>query len=106
MNIHTTSLTRYIFLAYLVCLSNISASEERIDMKGISIIGNKELPNVLYIVPWKSPDLPDMNEPPLATLIEAALEPVDRESILRKELYYKALNAQKSELINKLKKDK
>ena len=105
MNTHTNNLTRYILLAYLVCFGNISFSEERMDMKGISIIGNKELPNVLYIVPWKSPDMPDMNEPPLASLIDAALEPVDRESILRKELYNKVLEARKVEQINKSKKE-
>jgi len=74
-------------------------------MKGISIIGNKELPNVLYIVPWKTPDMPDMDEPPLASLIEAALEPVDRESILRKEIYNKESEASKNELTKKSKKE-
>ena len=101
----TIRISRHILLICLTCFSNIGASEERIDMKGISIIGNKELPNVLYIVPWKSPDLPEMNEPPLASLIDAALEPVDRESILRQELYYKALNAHKVDSFKDLKKD-
>ncbi len=27
----------------------------QIDMGGISIIGDQELPNVLYVVPWKDP---------------------------------------------------
>jgi len=94
---------RTILLACIACCCNFVFAEERIEMKGISIIGNKELPNVLYIVPWKSADLPDMNEPPLASLIDAALESVDRESILRKELYYKILNARKAELVRKTK---
>ena len=91
---------QYCLLASLVISGSVQA-EESIDMKGLSIIGNKELPNVLYIVPWKSPELPDMNEPPLATLINAALEPVNREAILRKELYYQIMDARKSELLNK-----
>lgn len=91
---------QYCVLTCLVFGGSVQA-EESIDMKGLSIIGNKELPNVLYIVPWKSPELPDMNEPPLATLINAALEPVNREAILRKELYYQIMDARKSELLNK-----
>ena len=74
-----------------------ASAEERIDMEGLSIIGNKELPNVLYIVPWKSPELPNMTEPPLSLLINQALEPIDRESVLRTELYYKVINTQISE---------
>jgi len=105
MNTYIIKATRNILLAYLAFFSNISFSEERLDMKGISIIGNKELPNVLYIVPWKTPDMPDMDEPPLASLIEAALEPVDRESILRKEIYNKTAETQKTELINDAKKE-
>jgi hypothetical protein len=105
MNIYLTHITRIILLTYLIGFSNISFAEDRVDMKGISIIGNKELPNVLYIVPWKSPDMPDMNEPPLASLIDAALEPVDRESILRKELYNRVLEARKVEVLNKSKKE-
>ncbi len=66
-------------------------AEERIDMEGISIIGNKELPNVLYIVPWKTPELPDMTELPLSTLINNALVPIERQSVLREEQYYNAL---------------
>lgn len=105
MNKQTTNLTRYFLFTYLICFSNIIMAEDRMDMKGISIIGNKELPNVLYIVPWKTPDMPDMNEPPLASLIDAALEPVDRESILRKELYNKVLEARKTKLLNDSKKE-
>lgn len=28
----------------------------QLDMSGISIIGDQELPNVLYVVPWKDPE--------------------------------------------------
>ena len=78
-----------IFVA-LVLSSSINA-EERLELEGISIIGNKELPNILYIVPWKTPELPDMTELPLSTLINNALLPIDRQSVLREEQYYNAL---------------
>ena len=100
------STLRYVLISYFISCFCTVLADESIDMKGISIIGNKELPNVLYIVPWKSPDLPVMNDPPLASLIDAALEPLDRESILRKELYHKTLNAQKNKLTSESKKEK
>ena len=79
--------------AGIVLFASLAHAEERIDMEGISIIGNKELPNVLYIVPWKTPELPDMAELPLATLINNALLPIERQSVLREEQYYNALKA-------------
>lgn len=97
MNVNTKHVNKYTLFVCLIFISAIGHAEERIDMKGISIIGNKELPNVLYIVPWKSPDLPDMNEPTLTSLIDAALEPLNRETVLRKELYYKVLDKRKTE---------
>lgn len=85
-----------ILFVLLTIMSFSIHAEKSVDMEGISIIGNKELPNVLYIVPWKSPELPEMTEPPLTSLVNEALEPINRESLLRKELYYKVLNAKSS----------
>jgi hypothetical protein len=38
----------------LACASAAFA-EDRTDLEGSKIIGNRELPKVLYIVPWKKP---------------------------------------------------
>lgn len=69
-------------------------AEDRIDLKGISIIGNKELPKMLYIVPWKNSELPDMNTPPIESLIDEALAPVDRDGFKRKIRYYQIYSVQ------------
>ena len=69
-------------------------AEERLEMEGTAIIGNQELPKVLYIVPWKSSELPDLSEPPLQSLIDDALAPVDREEFRREVLYHDALATQ------------
>jgi hypothetical protein len=69
-------------------------AEERLEMEGTAIIGNQELPKVLYIVPWKSSELPDLSEPPLQSLIDDALAPVDREEFRREVLYHDALSTQ------------
>lgn len=69
-------------------------AEDRIELEGTSIIGNKELPKMLYIVPWKNAELPDMNAPPIESLIDEALSPVDRDSFKRKIRYYQIYSTQ------------
>ena len=36
----------------LLCLSVSAMAEDRIELETTRIIGNKELPGILYIVPW------------------------------------------------------
>jgi hypothetical protein len=83
-------------IALLLGASILSGAqaEERLEMEGTAIIGNQELPKVLYIVPWKSSELPDLSEPPLQSLIDDALAPVDREEFRREVLYHDALATQ------------
>ncbi len=69
-------------------------SEERLEMQGTAIIGNQELPKVLYIVPWKESTLPNIAEPPIESLINEALTPLDREVFQREVNYYKAMHVQ------------
>ncbi len=69
-------------------------AEERLEMEGTAIIGNQELPKVLYIVPWKPSELPEVSEPPLQSLIDDALAPVDREEFRREVIYQDALTTQ------------
>ena len=75
---------------------NQALSEDRIEMQGTAIIGNQELPKVLYIVPWKQSELPDVTDLPLESLIDDALAPVDREVFNRQLDYYNALSARKN----------
>ena len=70
-------------------------AEDRIELESMSIIGNKELPKMLYIVPWKNSELPDMNAPPIESLIDEALAPVDRDSFKRKIRYYQIYSVKK-----------
>ena len=67
-----------------------AAFAENNELEGITITGNKEQPNILYVISWKSPELPPVADIPLASLINLALEPLDRRSVLREEQYYNA----------------
>ena len=80
-------------IAILLCAGMLASgqAEERLEMEGTAIIGNQELPKVLYIVPWKQSELPDLSEPPLQSLIDDALAPIDREEFRREVLYHDAL---------------
>lgn len=66
-------------------------AQESIELEGTSIIGNRELPKVLYVVPWKESELPDLGEPTLESHVEQALSPVDRDVFRRQVHYYNSL---------------
>ncbi len=83
-------------VALLLCMVFVFSgqAEDRLEMEGTAIIGNQELPKVLYIVPWKPSELPDISEPPLESLIDDALTPIDREEFRREVLYHDTLATQ------------
>jgi hypothetical protein len=88
---------KYLFpLISFVLLSGPVYAAERLNMEGTKIRGNQELPKVLYIVPWHEAEVPDLSQPPLQSLIDEALAPVDREVFQRKIRYYDALSVQKA----------
>ena len=67
-------------------------AQERLEMEGIEIIGNKELPRVLYIVPWKSVEPFDIASPPIVSIMDQKLTPpIDRASFKRKIRYHNAI---------------
>ncbi len=65
------------------------ASPDRADLDRSQIIGNRELPKVTYIVPWKKPGAGDLTGRPLVSVLDEALAPVDRE-VFRRQVRYDA----------------
>ncbi len=63
---------------------------EAVAIEGSSIIGNRELPKVLYIVPWKQAQPGQMVVRPFSSLYEQTLEPVERTVLLRQLKYFKS----------------
>ena len=70
-----------------------TGAKDRIDLDPTQITGNRELPKVLYIVPWKRSDLSDLTGRPATSLLDEVLTPVDRDVFKRENRYYGALNA-------------
>jgi len=69
---------------------------DRLELETTSITGNRELPKVMYIVPWKKADLGDLSGRPARSLIDEILAPVDRDVFRREVGYYEALAAPKA----------
>jgi hypothetical protein len=67
-----------------------AAAQDRADIDRTQIIGNRELPKVLYIVPWKKPMPGDLSGRPLVSVLDEALAPVDRD-VFRRQVDYGAL---------------
>ena len=44
---------RFILLLVITVMSSISYAEDKIELRTTTIKGNKELPKILYVVPWK-----------------------------------------------------
>jgi hypothetical protein len=66
-----------------------AAAQDRADIDRTQIIGNRELPKVLYIVPWKKPMPGDLSGRPLVSVLDEALAPVDRD-VFRRQVQYDA----------------
>jgi hypothetical protein len=62
-------------------------AQDRADIDRTQIIGNRELPKVLYIVPWKKPLPGTLAGRPVHSVLDEALAPVDRE-VFRRQVDY------------------
>jgi len=65
-------------------------AEDKVEVDSTKIIGNRELPKVLYIVPWKKPTPGDLSGKPLKSVVDEAMAPVDRD-VFRRQVKYDAL---------------
>ncbi len=74
---------RCLLIASLVLAAPPALAQDRADIDRTQIIGNRELPKVLYIVPWKDAAGAAAVEPPLPIPGDAAFAPVNRDEFLR-----------------------
>jgi hypothetical protein len=64
---------------------------DRVELENTQITGNRELPRVMYVVPWKKPDLGEFAGRPPKSLLDELLAPVDRDVFKRQNRYFAAL---------------
>jgi hypothetical protein len=85
------TLTAGLLLAALM-LAGTAVAQDRAEVAPTQIIGNKELPKVLYIVPWKKPQPDALVGKPLVSVMDEVMAPVDRD-VFRRQLQYSAAPA-------------
>lgn len=78
-------LTPLFFLMLSICLPlQPAVAEQRLDLEGTAIFGNKESPNILYVVPWRKPEgIPPMQPPGMGNM-DDLLAPLDRDVFRRR----------------------
>jgi len=69
---------------------------DRLELDPTDITGNRELPKVLYIVPWKRSDLGDLLGKPVNSLVDEVLQPLDRDVFQRENRYYDAVKPERA----------
>jgi hypothetical protein len=75
-------------------------AQDRADIDRTQILGNRELPKVLYIVPWKKPLPGQLSGRPVQSVLDEALAPVDREVFRRQVDYAGQLQARAAKAEN------
>ena len=79
--------TRCVLAAAVFMGPLAGVAQDRADIDRSQIIVNRELPKVLYIVPWKKPLPGDVSGRPLVSVLDEALAPVDRD-VFRRQMRY------------------
>ena len=87
----TFNLSRMLITVLLLCSSFSLGAQQKLEMEGTAIIGNRELPKVLYIVPWKGAEQITLNTPPYPSVLGQAQQPVERSSFKRQVRFYNQL---------------
>ncbi len=57
-------------------------------LESTSVTGTRELPKVLYIVPWKKAALGELPSQPFNSVLDETLMPLDRDVFRREVTYY------------------
>ena len=84
------SLRPLILMGLTMIVASAAFAQDKADIDRTQIIGNRELPKVLYIVPWKKPLPGDLSGRPLVSVLDEAMAPVDRD-VFRRQVNYDAL---------------
>jgi len=84
------SLLQRLLVALAAAAAMPAFAQDRADIERTQIIGNRELPKVLYIVPWKKPLQGDLSGRSPGGVLDEVLAPVDRD-VFRRQVRYDAM---------------
>ena len=87
---HPVTLLPLLALFVLCAAAMLPAhADDKADMERTKIIGNRELPKVLYIVPWKKPVPGELPGRPIQSVLDEVMAPLDRD-VYRRQVKYEA----------------
>ena len=94
---------KMIRLSWLIALvllffTTIAWAEDGLELDATSIKGSRELPKVLYIVPWKSARLGSLSGGAGSASFDTTMEALDRDVFRRQVEYYSMLHGQAAEM--------
>ena len=75
------------FVLASVLVAQSAFAEAKLELEETEITGARELPKVLYIVPWKK-TAPDSRPLPMRSLVDEILSPIDMDVFRRQVRYY------------------
>ncbi|MET0027640.1 MAG: hypothetical protein ABW101_08380 [Candidatus Thiodiazotropha sp.] len=88
MKPNNSTLILPVLLIALLSFTQAARAEQRLDLEGTAIFGNKESPNVLYVVPWRSAKRLTSMMPPEIGRQQELLSPLDRDVFRRQIDWY------------------
>ena len=80
----------------LALAASAAFAQDRADIDRTRVIGNRELPKVLYIVPWKKPPPGELSGKPVNSVLDDLMAPLDRDVFRRHVNYDQQLAAPKA----------
>lgn len=78
-------------LLALFALSQARA-DDQLDLESSTVTGNRELPKVMVIVPWKKAYPGEVPGRPLHSLLDEAVAPVDRQVFRKRLEFYRTVS--------------
>lgn len=71
-----------------------ASAVQRAELEATAIIGQRELPKVIYIVPWKQPQPATPSARPVRSVLDEVLAPIDRGVLQRQIAFHAQTQAQ------------
>ncbi|WP_455365931.1 hypothetical protein [Kaarinaea lacus] len=82
----------FFIIVGLMVFSGQALSADRLELDDTAIIGSRELPKVLYIVPWKKSRIGTLAGVSEKGSFKESMTALDRDVFLRELDYYRVLN--------------
>lgn len=72
---------------FMLCAAGSVVAETRLELEESKITGARELPKVLYILPWRKISH-GLQPLPMRSLVEERMEPIEMDRFRRQQRYY------------------